>query len=105
MRRQENHNVLGRWAGLEVTDGSHHRVIAFDLASEGGVNGGESSRGVELVAREVFGVCPGTKQGKAPLVEGARVKVASDGVEELARRETMGQEMLRVAGGVHSLHA
>jgi len=77
----------------------------LDLASEGGVNGGESSRGVELVAREVFGMCPCTQEGKAPLVEGAGVEVTSDGVEELARRKAVGQEMLRVTGGVHSFHA
>ena len=90
---------------MEIVHDDHHWVGALDFAGKGGVDGGESCGGMELMTRELFGVSPCAQEGAAPLMEGARVEMASDCIEEFARREGMGQEVLRLSGGVRTFHA
>ena len=58
-----------------------------------------------MVTGELFGMSPCAQEGAAPLMEGARVEMASDSVEEFARWEGVGKEVLRMSGGVRTLHA
>ena len=90
---------------MEIVHDDHHWVGALDFTGKGGVDGGESCGGMELMTRELFGVSPCAQEGAAPLMEGARVEMASDCVKEFARREGMGQEVLWMSGGVRTFHA